>query len=313
MLVNNPPSPVAGASMIDGGLPITSGPALSIGPADNIWAVVKGQMNETNTNVIAQPFAIVSNRKEFVAASGKTQLVAGKFGNVQGLRNQEESTANNSIKITPSINSTGIVDLKIDLDFSDFDESGTVIAEVGNKSLDRTIATRASMAEGEVLVIGGLTRTKQLETLYETPFLSKIPILGNLFKWKKKTSIKQNLYVFIRPSIVKPEFTGVPDDYTQFKVDYAKRQVFNFQSYGKGVDPIDHFFFKPRQSSIAETLDSARANRFSWIDNFTERKYQPATVSSTKDPQVQQSEVLEEKKSKKSKKKAPGIQKKRVL
>lgn len=313
MLVNNPPSPVTGSSMIEGGLPNITGPAVSIGPADNIWAVLKGQMNETNTNVIAQPFAIVSNRKEFIASSGKTQLVAGKFGNVQGLRNQEESTASNSVKITPSINSTGIVDLKIDLDFSDFDESGTVIAEVGNKSLDRSITTRASMAEGEVLVIGGLTRTKQLETMYETPFFSKIPILGILFKWKKKTSIKQNLYVFIRPSIVKPEFTGVPDDYTQFKVDYAKRQVFNFQSYGKGVDPIDHFFFKPRKSSISQTLESTRANRFSWIDNFTERKHQPSSVNSTKDPGVQQSEVLQQKKLKKNRKKVASIQKKQVV
>jgi len=313
MLVNQTPTFLNTTSQVDNGLPLTSGAAFSIGPADNIWAVVKGHMDETNTNVITQPFSIVSNRKEFVSSSGKTQLVAGKFQNVQGLRSQEELKAENTIKITPSINSSGIVDLKIDLDFSDFDEAATTIPEGGNKRSDRNITTRASMAEGEVLVIGGLTRTRQQETLYETPLLSKIPIIGNLFKWKKKTSQKQNLYVFIRPSIVKPEATGNPDDYTQFKIDYAKRQVFNFQSYSKGVDPIEHFFFKPRKSSISETLEKARTNRFSWIDNFTERKNQPAAVNSVKDPNVQQTEVLEEKKTKKHSKKAASIQKKRSL
>ena len=297
------------SSMIDAGLPSgTSGLAVAVGPADNVWAVVKGIMNETNSNIVAQPFAIVSNRKEYSAVSGKTQRVAGAFQNVQGLRSQEELNADNSIKITPSINSSGIVDLVIDLDFSDFDESSTAIPEVGNKRINRSINTRASMAEGQVLVLGGFTRTSQKETQYEFPLLSKIPILGNFFKYKKKESIKKNLYIFIRPSLVKPEFTGTPDDYTKFKIDYAKRQIFNFQSYSKGIDPLEHFFFKPRKSTISNTISGAKDNRFSWIDNFTERRYQPSTVDTSRDPQIQQSEAISHKKTKKALKKVRNIQ-----
>ncbi len=304
MLTSSVPSPTTSTSMIDAGLSQTdTGAAFTIGPSDNIWAIIKAHMDETNTNVIAQPFAIVANRKEFSTSTGKREFVTGAFQSVQGLRNQDTLEANNTITITPSINSSGSVDLTIKLEFSDFDETGTVIPEQGNRTLDRSINTRASMAEGEVLVLGGLTRTLQQESLYEMPLLSKIPILGNLFKYKSKKSTKQNLYIFIRPAIVKPEFTGMPDDYTQFKVDYAKRQIFNFQSYSKGADPVEHFFFKPRKSSITDTLDQSKNNRFSWIDNFTERKYQPSTVNSSNDPDIQQSEDLQQKKGKKAKKK----------
>lgn len=302
MLVNNTPSPADESSMIDGGLPLTSGGAISVGSAENVWAVIKTSLNQTNSNIIAQPFFVVANRKECTTSSGLSQRVIGAFQNVQGLRNQDEIWAKNSISLTPSINSSGIVDLKINIDFSDFVDS-TNDPSIGSPRTKRNINTRATMAEGEVLILGGLSRTSQTERLYQFPVFSSIPILGSLFKSKKKISIKKNLYIFIRPSIVKPEFSGLPDDYTQFKVDYAKHQVFNFQSYGKGIDPIQHFFFKPRKTSISESLEEQKANRFSWIDNFTERRFQPPAVNISEDPYFQQSAKIASKKKQKKQKK----------
>lgn len=311
MLVSGTPSPIAAGSMLEGGLPAgegSEGASITIGPAGNIWAALRCAMSETNTNIIAQPFFLVGNRKQCTSSSGSTQRVAGAFQNVQGLRSQEEIPAKNSIVLTPSINSAGIVDLNIQIDFSDF-TNPNADPSIGSPRSDRNIRTRASMAEGEVLVLGGLTSSSQTESLYQFPVLSSLPVIGGLFKYKKKKSIKKNLYVFIRPSIVKPEFSGMPDDYTQFKIDYAKHQVFNFQSYAKGLDPVQQFFFKPRKSSVSESLEDAKSNRFSWIDNFTERRYQPSTVDISRDPFFQQSERLTAKNEKNMLKKGLSIQK----
>jgi general secretion pathway protein D len=279
-LTETTPKPSAAASMLEAGTSsATTGAVLSIGPSNNLWAILRAMMSETNANIITQPFTVVANRKTANFSAGKTQNVIGAFKNVQGLREQEENRALNSINITPSINSKGIVDLNIKINFEDFEGSTTSNEiQVGNNKTTRSIETRAAMAEGEVLILGGLTRSKQTDTLYGLEPFASIPIIGNLFKSKRKVSDKKNLYIFIRPSLVKPESTGYPDPYTEFKIDYAKRQVFNFQSYGKSSDPIQHFFFKPRKSTISSALDDVKSNRFSWIDNFTERRSLPPAM-----------------------------------
>jgi general secretion pathway protein D len=276
-LTASTPSPNANASMLESGTSsLSKGAVVSIGQTGNIWAILRAFMDEKNANIINQPFAIVANRKPAVFSSGKTQSVIGAFKNVQGLRDQEENRAFNTLTITPSINNKGIVDLNIKVNFEDFDESSTPSeAGSGSNKITRSLETRAAMAEGEVLVLGGLTRSKQAEQLHHFAPFSSIPIIGNLFRSKVKTSNKKNLYIFIRPSLIKPEFTGNPDPYTEFKIDYAKNQIFNFQSYGKSSDPVQHFFFKPRKSTISSALDDVKSNRFSWIDNFTERRNQP--------------------------------------
>ncbi|MBM3894685.1 hypothetical protein FJ366_03780 [Candidatus Dependentiae bacterium] len=280
-LTETTPKPSAGASMLEAGTSsATTGAVLSIGPSNNLWAVLRAMMSETNANIITQPFTVVGNRKKATFSAGKTQNVIGAFKNVQGLREQEENKALNSINITPSINSKGIVDLDIKINFEDFEGSTTSNEiQVGNNKTTRSIETRAAMAEGEVLILGGLTRSKQTDTIYGFEPFASIPLIGNLFKSKKKTSDKKNLYIFIRPSLVKPESTEKPDPYTEFKIDYAKRQIFNFQSYGKSSDPVQHFFFKPRKSTISSALDDVKSNRFSWIDNFTERRSIPSAMN----------------------------------
>jgi type II secretory pathway component GspD/PulD (secretin) len=285
-----------------GSLPTNSGTAITVGPADNIWAVIKTVLNETNSNIISQPFGIVSNRKQYTYNSGERRGYLGSYQGSQGLRSYEYLNADNVVEITPSINKNGIIDLIIHIDFSDF----TAPNKTGDSKATRTtrkIETRVSMAAGEVLILGGLGRSRLTETHYRTPFLSRIPIIGNLFKNRKKDSDKQHLYFFIRPSLIKPEFHSATDDYTQFKIDYAKHQIFNFQKRSDLSDPIQQFFFKPRNTSSRQARDNIKNKRFSWIDNFTERKHQPRSVDMKIDEYYQSKQkVFEQLRAKKEQK-----------
>jgi type II secretory pathway component GspD/PulD (secretin) len=285
-----------------GSLPTNSGTAITVGPADNIWAVIKTVLNETNSNIISQPFGIVSNRKQYTYNSGERRGYLGSYQGSQGLRSYEYLNADNVVEITPSINKNGIIDLIIHIDFSDF----TAPNKTGDSKATRTtrkIETRVSMAAGEVLILGGLGRSRLTETHYRTPFLSRIPIIGNLFKNRKKDSDKQHLYFFIRPSLIKPEFHSATDDYTQFKIDYAKHQIFNFQKRSDLSDPIQQFFFKPRNTSSRQARDNIKNKRFSWIDNFTERKHQPRSVDMKNDEYYQSKQkVFEQLRAKKEQK-----------
>jgi len=79
-----------------------------------------------------------------------------------------------------------------------------------------------------------------------------------LFRNKTKDTRKTNLYIFIRPSIIKPRFEGGPDEYTKLKLDYAKYQIMNVEELRRTKDPIQRWFFKPEGQSIRQTLKDLR-------------------------------------------------------
>jgi hypothetical protein len=144
-----------------------------------------------------------------------------------------------------------------------------------------------------VLVLGGLGSSRQDQSFWHTPFLEKIPLLGNLFKGRQRKHNKQNLFVFIRPSIIKPRNEGNPDDYTQMKLDYAKYQVLNVDAYSGSKDPVQRWFFKPRNQDVKQRLKDVKAGIFRPIDDFKEGKYQPTEVDIKKDPYFQPNLKLE--------------------
>lgn len=65
-----------------------------------------------------------------------------------------------------------------------------------------TIVTTMMLETGQTAVIGGLTTDTDLETNTAVPFLSKIPLLGELFKHKSTSRERRSLLVFITPTIV---------------------------------------------------------------------------------------------------------------
>jgi type IV pilus assembly protein PilQ len=67
--------------------------------------------------------------------------------------------------------------------------------------------TKVVVADGETVVIGGLTRNENQESESGIPFLKDIPILGNLFKYSRKQVIKKDLVIFVTPRIIR-NYTG---------------------------------------------------------------------------------------------------------
>ncbi len=71
-------------------------------------------------------------------------------------------------------------------------------------SIDRREATtQVMMRDGETMVIGGVFIDTQNNNVQGVPFLSRIPVLGWLFKNKSESVSKQELLIFITPSIIK--------------------------------------------------------------------------------------------------------------
>jgi len=129
-----------------------------------------------------------------VAGTGTTTTT----GDLGGL---EEIKTGIDLTVTPKISEDGFVLLNINTTKSDPDFSRTIDGIPG--VAEKSASTFVLVKDGDTVVIGGLYRTLNSEQKNAVPFLSKVPVLGALFRSNLKDNQHEELLVFITPRIVK--------------------------------------------------------------------------------------------------------------
>lgn len=101
------------------------------------------------------------------------------------------------LTVTPHISGDNriLMDLKPENNSWSYDEKGYPVISTQNAE------TKVVVADGETVVIGGLTKNEEQETETGIPVLKDIPIFGYLFKYYKKTVTKKDLIIFVTPRI----------------------------------------------------------------------------------------------------------------
>lgn len=104
------------------------------------------------------------------------------------------------LTVTPQISSDNRIMLHV-LATKDSPSNSSV---AGNPIIDtKQIDTNILLSNGETVVIGGIYTRDQEDTSNGVPGLSKIPVLGWLFKNNSKIDKKTELLIFITPTILK--------------------------------------------------------------------------------------------------------------
>jgi type IV pilus assembly protein PilQ len=105
------------------------------------------------------------------------------------------------MKVTPQITARGSVIMTIDIknDIANFDKQVQGIPTI----VTETAKTTVMVNDGGTIVIGGLYKTTQSTSSDGVPILSKIPLLGSLFRNNRKSGSQQELIIFITPRIIK--------------------------------------------------------------------------------------------------------------
>jgi type II secretion system protein D len=65
--------------------------------------------------------------------------------------------------------------------------------------------TTVSLASGETVVMGGLITSSDNTTEVKAPWLGDIPILGQLFRYDTKTTIRTELLIFLTPRVIRSD------------------------------------------------------------------------------------------------------------
>lgn len=67
----------------------------------------------------------------------------------------------------------------------------------------QTVVTSLRVHDGHTAVIGGLQTERKVEIESRVPILSSVPVVGNLFTWKRKKNTVESLIIMITPHILK--------------------------------------------------------------------------------------------------------------
>ena len=105
------------------------------------------------------------------------------------------------LKVTPRVINDDQISLKIFTTRDSFDFSRSVQGSPPKNT--RETQTNLIIKNGETIVIGGIYTETDSESEGGVPWLSKIPVLGWLFKKETKTKDKTELLIFITPRIIK--------------------------------------------------------------------------------------------------------------
>jgi len=149
--------------------------------------------------VISSPKVITIDNKEATIEQG-TQI---PYSTVSASgTNTQFVDATLSLKVTPHITPDGSVIMKLE---AKNDSQGDVGAS-GQPAINKKKATTEVLVrDGETAVIGGILQISRTETRTAVPWLSKIPILGYLFRDDASQASNRELLIFITPKILKQE------------------------------------------------------------------------------------------------------------
>jgi hypothetical protein len=205
--------------------------------ASNGIFLISSMLNkQTDSKILSRPFLTTLNNKEVYFKDSENRRIDGPASGLSGIQvvNKEDVEASIDLKILPRINQNGIINLSITINVNEFETTGS------NTRTNRSLVTNVNLYDKDILVLGGLTKTKLEYVVNKTPLLGDIPILGNLFKGKSKTVTKSHLMIFLRPEIIKPDDKKITSRFFNQAQNLLEQGEENFSTLR---DPVSRWFF----------------------------------------------------------------------
>ena len=157
--------------------------------------------------ILSSPKIMVLDNQEATIASGTqisiqnsgttTNITTGTGGTTTSGVTEKEATLR--LTVTPHVIDNDQISLKISTKREEFDFSRSVLGVPPKNT--REAQTGVIVKNGETIVIGGIYTESNSEDERGVPLLSKIPVLGWLFKKESKRKVKSELLIFITPQI----------------------------------------------------------------------------------------------------------------
>jgi type II secretion system protein D len=194
-------------------------------PKGVVRAVLTALAEESKAKVLAAPHILVSDNREARIQVGRQVPIATSTSTTPLTGGTEATNYSTStiqykdigiiLKVKPQINDSGLVSLEITQEISSLGET-VKVGGLDEISINKTEATTNLVAQdGDTIIIGGLIQEDVSKSKDGIPFLSKIPIIGNLFGNTTDKNTRTELIILLTPHVMKnqQEAGDVTSDY----------------------------------------------------------------------------------------------------
>ncbi len=248
---------ISGGGVVDPGSLIGEGITLGVGRISDsgvsFAAIVRALNGDADTNIISTPSLVTTDNEEATLNVGQeVPFVTGSYtntGSVGGAVNPFQTVNREQVGvklvITPQINEGDSLLLKITSEISSIAQAASGAVDLITN--ERIIETTVIVDDGQILVLGGLLEDVIRESDQSVPYLSKIPLLGGLFRSRKTEKVKTNLLVFIRPKILRDTAA------TSLETNQKYNQMRNYQQIDQSTGiPLMPGLVRPTLPELTE-------------------------------------------------------------
>jgi len=237
------------------GLPITytegSGSAID-GKVPKLWKTFRWDRTAINARLnflIEEDQARTLSNPKLVTLSGKEAsfLVGGEVPYVT----QEETGKTEvqwkeygiNLKILPLVNSKNQIKVQIKAEVSDLDAANAVTHEGFSIPAIKTreAETELFLNDGDTIFIAGLIKNGDSENIDRLPWLSRVPVFGELFKSTQFQNERTELVISVTPSIIgekaDPDFLASE----MLKQEALLEAQRHFPAYGEETSPVVYY------------------------------------------------------------------------
>jgi general secretion pathway protein D len=162
---------------------------------------------DSHANVLSAPSLLTADNEEAMIVVGQNVPFVGSAAANAGLPGQifnqvDRQNVGITLDVVPQVSEGDYV--KLDL----YEEVSNVVGSTANSPLGPTTTIRSAstsvlVENHRTAVIGGLLASNDNINNQGVPYLSNLPVVGNLFSFKSSDKQKQNLLVFLTPHVIR--------------------------------------------------------------------------------------------------------------
>lgn len=191
------------------GAPVTPGispQGLSIGLSreDQFGVLLQALGSSSKANLLSNPsITTLDNQPAEIIVGQNVPFRTGSFTSEGSTQNTiERRDVGITMRVVPRVNQGDVVQLDITQEVSSLAQASVQGAAdiITNK---RSIKTTVLADNGGTIVLGGLISDDRQSNRTDVPGLSRLPVVGGLFKSSQETARRQTLFVFLRPTILR--------------------------------------------------------------------------------------------------------------
>jgi type II secretory pathway component GspD/PulD (secretin) len=234
--------------------------------ADGASAVLSFLNSSSDAQVISTPRLVTLDNETATISVTRAFPVFNTTAGTQGSPGGSSVTYSNlgtTLLVTPRISANDTIRLRVTPVVSSFFGISTLTVGGVQNQADifdtRTIDTQVLIPNANTLVMGGMVKDSPTDTSTKVPLLGDIPGLGHLFRSETKVADKDNLLIFITPTIVDDtDFHPTVTDFLQ-ATPAKKKETLNPNSIWDGDKPYN--WANPKNTDVDQQLLDQKATQ----------------------------------------------------